>query len=374
MALTGSGSRHSWCWSRGSRTATRSGTTMFRRWALPGAGTWNEARDARHLEGIARVYVVVEPDRGGEAVKHWLARSAIRERAYLVDLAPFKDPSAMHCADPDAFKARFAAALERRHPLRPHPRRGQGEEQRRSVGGLPGARHAAADPGGICARLPRRGSGRRGAHRHDYLPRPYLPLPVPAGFSGGQGAELRRQEFHGGKRAALLPARGRALHDGGQRPGARLHRGRSRAPLPRGLRGGGDARRIRELPHPLAALRGAPRLRGGGEDPERLSAAPDREAGPDRTPRHHNRSPAASGERDPPALAPGDRHPGADAGDPAGHRRKQGRHFDPGPWLALQHWLATPSTGSSSPTPRRSPSRYRRWRCACDAISASCSH
>ena len=84
---------------------------------MPGAGTWNEERDARHLEGIARVYVVVEPDRGGETVKHWLARSAIRERAYLVDLAPFKDPSAMHCADPAAFKARFAAALENAIPF-----------------------------------------------------------------------------------------------------------------------------------------------------------------------------------------------------------------------------------------------------------------
>ncbi len=84
---------------------------------LPGAGAWNEARDARHLEGIARVYVVVEPDAGGEAVKHWLSRSAIRERAYLVDLAPFKDPSAMHCADPAAFKARFAAALENAIPF-----------------------------------------------------------------------------------------------------------------------------------------------------------------------------------------------------------------------------------------------------------------
>ena len=84
---------------------------------VPGAGTWNEARDARHLEGIARVYVVVEPDRGGEAVKHWLARSVIAERARLVDLAPFKDPSAMHCADPAAFKARFAAALENAVPF-----------------------------------------------------------------------------------------------------------------------------------------------------------------------------------------------------------------------------------------------------------------
>ena len=84
---------------------------------IPGAGAWNEERDAAQLDGIARVYVVVEPDQGGDTVKRWLTRSRIRERTHLVELAPFKDPSALHCADPDAFKARFATALEKATPF-----------------------------------------------------------------------------------------------------------------------------------------------------------------------------------------------------------------------------------------------------------------
>ena len=84
---------------------------------IPGAGTWNEARDAAHLEHVAKIYVVVEPDRGGEALLKWLARSRIRERAYLLDLAPHKDPSALHCAGPEGFEAAFAAAVARARPF-----------------------------------------------------------------------------------------------------------------------------------------------------------------------------------------------------------------------------------------------------------------
>jgi hypothetical protein len=80
---------------------------------VPGAGTWNESRDAGHLDGVAKVFVVVEPDQGGETVRRWLAKSRFRDRAYLVDLAPFKDVSEMHCADPAAFPERFRAALDR---------------------------------------------------------------------------------------------------------------------------------------------------------------------------------------------------------------------------------------------------------------------
>ena len=51
---------------------------------VPGAANWSEERDARHLEGIETIYVVIEPDRGGEAVRHWLSRSAIRDRVNLL--------------------------------------------------------------------------------------------------------------------------------------------------------------------------------------------------------------------------------------------------------------------------------------------------
>ena len=62
---------------------------------LPGANNWREDRDASYLEGISTIYLVVEPDQGGEAVKAWLARSSIRERFRLLHLDGYKDPSAL---------------------------------------------------------------------------------------------------------------------------------------------------------------------------------------------------------------------------------------------------------------------------------------
>ena len=51
---------------------------------LPGAANWNEQRDAAHLDGIATIYVVIEPDNCGETVRRWLAASSIRDRVHLV--------------------------------------------------------------------------------------------------------------------------------------------------------------------------------------------------------------------------------------------------------------------------------------------------
>ena len=78
---------------------------------IPGAGTWKEERDAPELDGIERIFVVIEPDAGGEAVKAWLGRSRIRDRAYLVEFGVHKDPSGLHYADPSAFKVQLAEAL-----------------------------------------------------------------------------------------------------------------------------------------------------------------------------------------------------------------------------------------------------------------------
>lgn len=80
---------------------------------LPGAGTWKEERDAPLVQGIDRIFVIVEPDRGGENVRKWLDRSAIRERVFLVDLVPFgvKDPSELYLKDPDRFRGHWEAAM-----------------------------------------------------------------------------------------------------------------------------------------------------------------------------------------------------------------------------------------------------------------------
>jgi hypothetical protein len=79
---------------------------------LPGAANWREDRDAKCFDGIDTIYIVIEPDNGGLAVRKWLAHSAIRSRARLLQL-PAKDPSAMHIADPSGFKQRWQGALDK---------------------------------------------------------------------------------------------------------------------------------------------------------------------------------------------------------------------------------------------------------------------
>ena len=52
---------------------------------------------------------MIEPDRGGEAVRKWLSQSIIRHRAVLVQL-PTKDVSALHLEDEAEFKKRWQVA------------------------------------------------------------------------------------------------------------------------------------------------------------------------------------------------------------------------------------------------------------------------
>lgn len=79
---------------------------------IPGATNWREDRDARVIEAIPQIYILIEPDTGGEAVKKWLASSSIRDRTRLLSLDGFKDPSALHLNNPEKFKEQFQAALD----------------------------------------------------------------------------------------------------------------------------------------------------------------------------------------------------------------------------------------------------------------------
>jgi hypothetical protein len=79
---------------------------------LPGASNWRDDRDASYFDGFETIYVIIEPDRGGEAVRGWLGRSSIRDRARLVTLGAFKDPSAMNIDAPERFKERYQEALD----------------------------------------------------------------------------------------------------------------------------------------------------------------------------------------------------------------------------------------------------------------------
>ena len=83
---------------------------------IPGASNWRD-ECATYLDGIEKVYVVIEPDQGGDTLREKLIScEAIRERLHLLELGDHKDPSALHLTDPDRFMERFRVALEKAKP------------------------------------------------------------------------------------------------------------------------------------------------------------------------------------------------------------------------------------------------------------------
>src|SRR5215203_1910282 len=83
---------------------------------IPGATNWRDGW-ATYLDGIEKIYAVIEPDQGGETLRERLGDcEAIRERLHLLELGEHKDPSALHLADPDRFRERFEVALEDAKP------------------------------------------------------------------------------------------------------------------------------------------------------------------------------------------------------------------------------------------------------------------
>src|SRR5215204_447848 len=83
---------------------------------IPGASNWRDEW-ATYLDGIEKVYVVIEPDQGGDTLREKLISCApIRERLHLLKLGDHKDPSALHLTDPDRFMERFGVALENAKP------------------------------------------------------------------------------------------------------------------------------------------------------------------------------------------------------------------------------------------------------------------
>jgi hypothetical protein len=83
---------------------------------IPGASNWRDGW-ASYLDGIEKVYAVIEPDQGGQTLREKLmACEAIRNRLHLVELGEHKDSSTLHLADPEKFTIRFEAALENAKP------------------------------------------------------------------------------------------------------------------------------------------------------------------------------------------------------------------------------------------------------------------
>ena len=79
---------------------------------VPGASNFKDERDPEHLASFKRIYVVVEPDSGGDKFVSRVLKSSIRDRVFLVRLDGFKDLSEMHITAPDEFEAKFQYALD----------------------------------------------------------------------------------------------------------------------------------------------------------------------------------------------------------------------------------------------------------------------
>jgi hypothetical protein len=134
---------------------------------LPGAVNWKDERDLPAVEGLETLYVVIEPDKGGQAIMDWLKRSALTtgrrpqspdeegpteitfERVTdglgqtfdawqetplstsepvrlpsvkLVSLTAAKDASELYLQDRASFVARFEDELQRAIPYEEHER------------------------------------------------------------------------------------------------------------------------------------------------------------------------------------------------------------------------------------------------------------
>jgi len=78
---------------------------------IPGATTWNESWST-FLDPFETIYVVIEPDAGGQAILKWIARSSLKEKFRLLDLNPYKDPSEIHLSGKVNFKEFWQKALD----------------------------------------------------------------------------------------------------------------------------------------------------------------------------------------------------------------------------------------------------------------------
>jgi urease gamma subunit len=83
---------------------------------VPGASNWKEEW-SEHLAGIEKVYAVIEPDEGGQALKERLISTPVlRDRLRLVELGEAEDASALYLADSDRFMDHLRAAFARAKP------------------------------------------------------------------------------------------------------------------------------------------------------------------------------------------------------------------------------------------------------------------
>jgi hypothetical protein len=85
---------------------------------VPGASTWKEEWAAHYFQDVPKLYVVIEPDKGGGILLGALKKSELNNRIKTLNLGKFKDPSGLYLSAPGRFKQNFEEALSSAIPLK----------------------------------------------------------------------------------------------------------------------------------------------------------------------------------------------------------------------------------------------------------------
>jgi hypothetical protein len=82
---------------------------------LPGASTWKEDF-ASAFDNVEKIFLCVEPDKGGETLRADLTKSSLQDRIFLVYCDGWKDPSELYIKDRENFPQIFKEQLEKAVP------------------------------------------------------------------------------------------------------------------------------------------------------------------------------------------------------------------------------------------------------------------
>ena len=173
---------------------------------IPGANGW-KAEWAADLEGVDRLYFVIEDEAGEQCWRKLAETPEIRDRLYRVELEGVKDVSELHKRDRRRFQGEAEKGKGRRPGVPRYRRNRRAGARQRGVGIVPGAgrepghtRRFLRGPGAV----PRRG---RANERETPLPRPDKPPSRQDRERRGQGAIFGGQVVPRRERRGLLPRR-----------------------------------------------------------------------------------------------------------------------------------------------------------------------
>ncbi|MCL6558880.1 MAG: hypothetical protein K6U74_08775, partial [Firmicutes bacterium] len=118
---------------------------------FPGADTTKKLK-LEHVKGISKIYIIREPDKGGDTFIAGLTRQFSSWKTWqgelfevrLSELTGAKDPNDLHRRNPDEFKTLFNAALEKAHRIELKSSTPKKTEKAKYE---PGVIPAAAEPG-----------------------------------------------------------------------------------------------------------------------------------------------------------------------------------------------------------------------------------